>query len=122
MKSLKVFFFTLFVIASIQVVSVYAVEEEEIIVLIETAETPEDHGKIVDYYEAKALEMETLANIHKAMAASYKKRSKPLSGMPEHCTKLSQKYTESAYVYGEMAKHHKKMAEGKQNHDSHQHE
>lgn len=122
MKSLKVFFFTLFVFASIQVVSVFAVEEEEIIVLIQTAKTPEDHQKIVDYYEVMTLRMEKMANKHKSMGEAYEKRSKPMSGMANNCAKLSEEYRESANVYNEMAQHHKEMAEGKHNHDSHQHE
>jgi len=78
---LKVFVFTLLVFTLIQDVSIKASEKEEIIVLIETAETPEDHEKIVEYYEVKALKMEKMANKNKAMGESYNKRGKPMSGM-----------------------------------------
>lgn len=122
MKSLKVFFLTLFVIASIQVVSVYAVEEDEFIILIETAKTPEDHQKIVDYYEVMTLRMEKMVNKHKSKGEAYEKRSKPMSGMSKNCSKLSEEYKESANVCNEMLQHHKEMADGKHDHDAHHHE
>jgi len=44
-----------------------AAEEEEIMVLIESAETPEDHMKIAEYYEVQAAEMEKMAIMHESM-------------------------------------------------------
>ncbi|HSG31597.1 MAG TPA: hypothetical protein VLB82_08640 [Thermodesulfobacteriota bacterium] len=126
MKSAKslltVFVFTLFVFTLAQGVSVSAAEQEEFIDLIGTAETPEDHLKIADFYDAKALKMEKAANRHKSMGESYEKRSKPMMGMSKTCAKLSEQYMDSANSYKEMAKHHRAMAGGTQDHDSHMHE
>jgi len=89
-----------------------ATEEEDIMVLIESAETPEGHIEIAEYYEVQAAKMEKMANKHESMGKSYAKRSKPMSGMPKHCSKLSKKNMESAETYKAMAKQHREMAQG----------
>lgn len=98
-----------------------AEEEEDILVLIVTAETPEEHIKVAEYYEVQANQMEKMSKMHESMGESYAKRSKPMSGMTQHCSKLSNESMESAEQYRAMAKEHEKMAHELMNHDSHEH-
>jgi hypothetical protein len=55
-----------------------AQEEVDITVLIETADTPEDHLKIAEYYEEQAVMMEEA--LHESMAEATRKM-----GTPTHC-------------------------------------
>lgn len=80
----------------IVVVSGSSTEEEEINKLIETANTPEDHIKIAEYYEKEAAKMEQEASFHASLADSYKNRGKPLLGLAKHCSDLSKKYMEGS--------------------------
>ena len=118
---LTVLVFTMLIVPFMGGMLINAAEEEEIIVLIESADTPEDHIKVAEYYEVQAVQMEKMAKMHDSMGESYAKRSKPMSGMAKHCSTLSDKYSESAESYKSMAKHHRDMAQGTDNHDSHQH-
>ncbi len=86
-------------------------KEDDINKLIETATTPEEHMKIADYYEKEAARMEKRARFHASMADSYKKRSKPLIGLANHCLNLAKKYGEAAKEYKNMAMEHRRMAE-----------
>lgn len=88
-----------------------ASEEDDINKLIEMAMTPEEHMKIADYYEKEAARMEEKAKVHASMADSYRKRSKPLTGLANHCSNLAKKYGEAAKEYKNMAMEHRKMAE-----------
>jgi hypothetical protein len=101
---------TLLVISLISGVIGKASEEEEISQLIETASTPEDHMKIAGFYEKEAAKLEQKANSHAAMADAYRRRTKPIPGMVQHCSNLSQKYKDSAEEYRAMASEHTKMA------------
>lgn len=118
---LTVFVLSMLVVPLMSGLSTNAAEEEEIIVLIETAESPEDHIKIAEYYEVQAAQMEKMSKMHETMGETYAKRSKPMSGMAQHCSKLSDKNGESAESYKAMAKHHRDMAQDTEDHDSHQH-
>lgn len=88
----------------------YAAEEEEIMILIETAKTPEDHIKIAEFYEMQAEKMQTKAAKHSAMASAYKSRSKPWPGMVRHCTNLANESKAQADEFNKMAVEHRKMA------------
>ena len=90
---------------------IYAAEEEEIMTLIETAKTPEDHIKIAEFYEAQAVKMQEKATKHSEMASAYKSRSKPMLGMVKHCTALATESKEQAEEYNKMAAEHRKMAQ-----------
>ncbi len=90
---------------------IYAAEEEEIMTLIETAKTPEDHIKIAEFYEAQAVKMQEKATKHSEMASAYKSRSKPMPGMVRHCTALATESKEQAEEYNKMAAEHRKMAQ-----------
>ncbi len=93
-----------------------AQEEVDITVLIETADTPEDHLKIAEYYEEQAVMMEKKATLHETMAKAY--QGGKMSGMTTHCDKLAKDSTASAEQYRDMAAEHKKMAQQTQGQDS----
>ncbi|MEW6145943.1 MAG: hypothetical protein AB1598_13085 [Thermodesulfobacteriota bacterium] len=84
-------------------------EEVDITVLIETADTPEDHIKIAEYYEEQAVLMEKKATLHDSMAEAYE--GGKMAGMSTHCVKLAADSKASAEQYREMAAEHKKMAQ-----------
>jgi hypothetical protein len=89
---------------------IFAVEEE-IMTLIETAKTPQDHIKIAEFYEMQAAKAAQKANKHAAMASAYKDRSKPMPGMVTHCNDLVKDYKAEAAEYSKMAAEHRKMAQ-----------
>jgi hypothetical protein len=101
---------TLMVFSYISGVPGKASEEEEMSKLIETASTPEDHMKIAGFYEKEAAKLEEKANSHAAMAEAYRRRTKPIPGMVQHCSNLSKKYKDAAAEYRAMASEHMKMA------------
>jgi hypothetical protein len=86
-------------------------EEDDIISLIESANTPEDHLKIADYYDTQAAKMETEAKRHDSMAKAYEKRSKPLKAMVNHCVNISKELRESAEQHNAMSLEHRTMAQ-----------
>ncbi|MGB7291729.1 MAG: hypothetical protein WBD99_06135 [Thermodesulfobacteriota bacterium] len=92
-------------------ISVNASEEEDINVLILTANTPENHMRIVEYYQKQAAKMEKMAELHESMGAAYKKRSKPWPSMAKGCEKLRQDDTDAANEYKALAREHEKMAQ-----------
>lgn len=93
-----------------------AQEEVDITVLIETADTPEDHLKIAEYYEEQAVMMEKKATLHASMAKAY--QGGKMTGMTTHCEKLAKDSTASAEQYREMAAEHRKMAQETQGQNS----
>jgi hypothetical protein len=95
-----------------------AQEEVDITVLIETADTPEDHIKIAESYEEQAVLMEKKATLHEAMAKAY--QGGKMTGMTTHCNKLAADSKASAEQYRSMAAEHKKMAQQTQGQDSQQ--
>lgn len=97
-------------------VSTSAEEEMDIIMLIKTADTPEDHLKIAEYYEGQAVEMEKKATLHESMAQAYK--GTKMIGMSTHCEKLAKEFTASAAEYKAMAAEHRKMAQQTQSQNS----
>jgi hypothetical protein len=86
-----------------------AQEEVDITVLIETADTPEDHLKIAEYYEEQAVLMEKKATLHESMAKAYE--GGKMSGMSTHCKNLAKESEASAEQYKAMAAGHRKMAQ-----------
>ncbi len=83
--------------------------EEEITALIENASTPEDHMKLAEYYEKRAMKTEGQVRFHEAMEKAYRKRTKA-TNMPKHCAALSAKYKEATAEYRAMAAEHRNMA------------
>ena len=87
-----------------------ASEEEEIIILIQTATSPEDHLKIADYYDKQAKKDEEKARFYASMADSYANRDKPLLGLAKNYSDQSKKYMEMAQGDKNLATEHRKMA------------
>ncbi|MGH7799978.1 MAG: hypothetical protein ACREOW_05020 [Thermodesulfobacteriota bacterium] len=86
-------------------------EEEEIIILIQTATSPEDHRKIADYFDRQAKMDEEKARFYASMADSYANRDKPLLGLAKNYSGQSKKYKEMAQGYKNLAAEHRKMAD-----------
>ena len=95
-----------------------ASEEVDITTLIRTADTPEGHLKIAQYYEEQAAMMEKKATLHESMAKAY--QGGKMAGMATHCEKLAKESEESAEQYTAMAAEHKKMAQEMQSQNSKQ--
>ncbi len=114
-------FFTIFVIALL-VISIKgetltnAIEQIDIVTLIETATTSEDHIKIAEYYEEQATIMGNKAIQHESMAQAYK--GTKFTGMTRHCQKLVKEFKTTAEQYKAMAAEHEKMAQDIQSQNS----
>lgn len=89
----------------------FAYSDEDIQKLIESAETPEQHVELAEYYENLAAKMESEAKRHEAMRKLYEKRAKMSTHMPKHCSALTVKYKEAAKEYKYMAELHRDLAE-----------
>jgi len=85
--------------------------EEEIIILIQTATSPEDHLKIADYFDKQAKKDEEKARFYASMSDSYANRDKPLLGLAKYYSDQSKKYMEMAQGYKNLATEHRKMAD-----------
>jgi hypothetical protein len=85
--------------------------EEEIIILIQTATSPEDHLKIADYFDKQAKKDEEKARFYASMSDSYANRDKPLHGLAKYYSDQSKKYMEMAQGYKNLATEHRKMAD-----------
>jgi hypothetical protein len=116
MLLLTAFAVTLLVFSLSREIPTSAQEEVDITVLIETADTPEDHLKIAEYYEEQAVMMEKKATLHESMAKAY--QGGKMAGMPTHCEKLAKDSKASAEQYRAMAAEHKKMAQETQGQNS----
>jgi hypothetical protein len=116
MLLLTAFAVTMLVFSLNREIPTSAQEEVDITVLIETADTPEDHLKIAEYYEEQAVMMEKKATLHESMAEAY--QGGKMAGMPTHCEKLAKDSKASAEQYRAMAAEHKKMAQETQGQNS----
>jgi len=103
---------------SVRAVPAFSQEGSDITNLIQTTNTPEDHMKMANYYNMQAAQMDQMAKMHESMGEAYMKRSKPMTGMANHCAKLSKDSNESAAQYRVMAQEHEQMAHEMMNHDS----
>jgi hypothetical protein len=116
MLLLTAFAVTMLVISLNRQTLTNAQEEVDITVLIEAADTPEDHLKIAEYYEEQAVMMEKKATLHESKAKAY--QGGKMAGMSTHCEKLAKDSKASAEQYREMAAEHKKMAQETQGQNS----
>ncbi len=116
MLLLTAFAVTMLVISLNRQTLTNAQEEVDITVLIEAADTPEDHLKIAEYYEEQAVMMEKKATLHESMAKAY--QGGKMAGMSTHCEKLAKDSTAYAEQYRDMAAEHKKMAQQTQGQNS----
>jgi hypothetical protein len=85
--------------------------------LISTAATPQEHERIAQHYDAKAMQLEAEAKEHEALAAEYKRnptgheQKHPMSGQTsDHCKFFAQKFREAAKQARQLAADHRQMA------------
>ena len=75
--------------------------------VIEMVETAQEHAAVARYFRVKATEARSEASRHDQMGRSYR-GGKMTQGakMRQHCQKISERYTEMAQEYDELAKLH----------------
>lgn len=80
-------------------------------IVVETAHTMGEHEALARYYRAKAEDALAEGRRHEAMGRSYTQGKLPQRQlMKRHCRNLSQKQTEIAVEYQELAKLHEEEA------------
>lgn len=90
--------------------------------LIETANTPEGHQRIVEHYDAQAAQLEAKARDHEKRAASYKAYARS-GGVPnkgaaiaaswraaEHCEDVAKQLYRAAQAERSLAADHRRQA------------
>ena len=85
--------------------------------LTSTAATPQQHERIAQHYDAKAVQLEAEAKEHESLAAEYKKnptgheQKHPMSGQTsDHCKFFADKFREAAKQARQLAADHRQMA------------
>ncbi len=93
--------------------------KKEVVALIETAKTPEDHLQLARYYKAEADRLEAEAKDHEELAAAYRKSTmsqaaamkNPMApNTAAHCEYFAKSVREAASAAREMAASHEQMA------------
>ena len=93
--------------------------KKEVVALIATAKSPEDHSRLAQYYKAEADRLEVEAKDHDELAAAYRKSSTwqasaakgPMRpDTPAHCEYFAKSVREAANASREMAAEHEQMA------------
>jgi hypothetical protein len=73
--------------------------------LAESANTPEEHAALADYYDRKAAEARTQAAHHRSMGKAYAGgKHFDVVKMKEHCEKLAALYENQAAELAELAR------------------
>ncbi len=93
--------------------------------LIATATTPEQHMRLVQYYEAEAQHYQAESNEHLEMAEQFKKNpitnnSKFVFGTVNHCEYYGQLFKQDAIKMQNLAHMHEQMAEAAGSPQSHE--
>ena len=79
--------------------------------IVESADTPQEHAALASYYDGKAADARRLANHHRSMGKAYGGvKLAELAQMKAHCEKLAALYTEQAEQFEEMARRHHDLA------------
>jgi hypothetical protein len=79
--------------------------------VVEMAQTPEQHAALAKHYRAKAEEARTEARSHEAMGRGYGGgKIAERQQMQGHCKKLSESFTAVANEYDALAKLHEAQA------------
>lgn len=80
--------------------------------VVESAETPQEHEALARYYQEKAERMRRLSAEHRSMGAAYGAgKMRQRERMKEHCSELAEDFEEAAEEYEAMAKTHREVAE-----------
>jgi hypothetical protein len=88
---------------------------KQLLSLIATAETPADHLRLAQYYEAQAKYYLEQAQLHQDMATAYRKNpmtnsDKFIRGTVDHCDYFAKSFKETATKMQELANMHEQMA------------
>ncbi len=88
---------------------------KQLLSLIATAETPADHLRIAQYYEAQAKYYVEQSKLHQDMATAYRKNPMTNSdkfrrGTVDHCEYFAKSFNETATKMQELANMHEQMA------------
>jgi len=76
-------------------------------IVVEMADTMQEHAALAGYYRAKAIEARSEARRHDQMGRSYGVGKMPQRNkMKMRCGKISEQYTEMAEQFDELAKLH----------------
>ena len=99
-----------------------SLDKQELETLIETANTPEQHRRLVEHYDAQAAQLEAKARDHEKSAASYKAYARS-GGVPnkgaaiaaswraaEHCEDLAKQLYTAAQAERSLAADHRRQA------------
>jgi hypothetical protein len=83
--------------------------------MVAAAKTPADHRALAEHYEREAAAARASAEMHRKMAAEYRKAGGPAvkAQLPEHCEGLVKVYESAAKDFEAMARAHREMAEAK---------
>lgn len=89
--------------------------EKQLLSLISTAQTPADHTRIAEYYQAQATAFLAESKEHEQMAAAYRRNSatnnsKFATGTVNHCEYIAQSLKKDADQAQDLAKLHEHMA------------
>ncbi len=88
--------------------------KQQLNTLIATAQTPADHRRIAQYFQAKAQDYLAQAQEHEQMVEAYKANpsmaAKSRAGTIEHCEYFVQHFKELAVKSQELAQLHEQMA------------
>jgi len=79
--------------------------------LIENADTPEEHQALARYFRTKAEDARSLAEKHRAMGRSYRQRPRPLPTMKQHCDRIAELSEELAAQYDALAEAEEEAAD-----------
>ena len=88
---------------------------QQLLSLIATAKTPEDHHRLARYYESQAQYYLEQSKLHEDMGAAYMKNpllmsSKWKRGTVDHCNYFAQSLKDTATKMQELANMHEQMA------------
>ena len=78
--------------------------------VIEMANTPEEHRGVAQHYTMKAEEAREDARRHEGMARVYAGQRNPRPDGRQHCEALAKKYQEIATEYDALAKFHEEQS------------
>lgn len=91
------------------------IKKAELLSLIATASTPEQHARLARYYKAEAGRFSEQARDHQEQAEQYKKNpttsnDKFVRGTVDHCDYIAESLRQSAAKAQELAQMHEKLA------------
>ena len=88
--------------------------EMDVDTMVSAATTPADHRALAARYAAEAADARAKAEMHRKMAASYRKTGGAAlkAQLPEHCDALVNVYEGAAKEFEAMASAHREMADG----------